>query len=199
MALKACRECGHEISTQAETCPHCGAKNKPMSIVGWLGVIVAAFIGFSLFIGHVRSAHQTQTPSEPASAQAASIYNSAVPAAPPSIPTKLVEEVAKIPEKRFCLTWGELTRRDSKKGSDYLRAVQNRAVQDFNSPTTADQDQAILHREAEIGMTECMALAAVGRPEDINRTVFTDHVHEQWVYGNGYLYFDDGKLTSFQD
>ena len=27
MALKPCRECGQEVSDQAETCPHCGIKN----------------------------------------------------------------------------------------------------------------------------------------------------------------------------
>jgi hypothetical protein len=27
MALKACRECGKEVSDQAETCPHCGIKS----------------------------------------------------------------------------------------------------------------------------------------------------------------------------
>jgi hypothetical protein len=25
MALQPCRECGHEVSTEAQTCPHCGA------------------------------------------------------------------------------------------------------------------------------------------------------------------------------
>src|ERR1700674_1936975 len=26
MALKACRECGAQVSTEAETCPHCGVR-----------------------------------------------------------------------------------------------------------------------------------------------------------------------------
>ncbi|MGP0851725.1 zinc ribbon domain-containing protein [Serratia sp. CY83950] len=26
MALKKCKECKHEVSTSAQTCPHCGAK-----------------------------------------------------------------------------------------------------------------------------------------------------------------------------
>ncbi len=33
MALKSCRECGKEISDQAELCPHCGIKN-PAGIAG---------------------------------------------------------------------------------------------------------------------------------------------------------------------
>ncbi len=28
MALISCHECGSQISTEAKTCPHCGAKNK---------------------------------------------------------------------------------------------------------------------------------------------------------------------------
>ena len=27
MALKACRECGKDVSTEAKTCPHCGVKD----------------------------------------------------------------------------------------------------------------------------------------------------------------------------
>src|SRR5262245_36640079 len=27
MALKACRECGQQVSTRAETCPHCGVRS----------------------------------------------------------------------------------------------------------------------------------------------------------------------------
>lgn len=29
MALKKCKECGHDVSSKADTCPHCGFKNKP--------------------------------------------------------------------------------------------------------------------------------------------------------------------------
>jgi len=50
-----------------------------------------------------------------------------------------------------------------------------------------------------IGMTKEMALESWGKPEDINRTVSVLSVHEQWVYGNAYLYFEGGILTSWQD
>lgn len=34
MALIVCHECGNNVSTQAEKCPHCGAKvKKPMSMI----------------------------------------------------------------------------------------------------------------------------------------------------------------------
>lgn len=50
-----------------------------------------------------------------------------------------------------------------------------------------------------IGMTADMALIALGEPKDINRTVGSWGIHEQWVYGKKYFYFENGKMTSFQD
>jgi len=52
-----------------------------------------------------------------------------------------------------------------------------------------------------IGMTSEQVVASWGEPEDINRTVGRWGVHEQWVYGKAktYLYFENGKLSSFQD
>ena len=44
-----------------------------------------------------------------------------------------------------------------------------------------------------------MALESWGQPDDINRSVGSWGVHEQWVYGDEYLYFENGKLTSWQD
>lgn len=58
---------------------------------------------------------------------------------------------------------------------------------------------AILDGQVVLGMTEDMVTASWGAPDDINRTVTTLMVHEQWVYGQVYLYFDDGILTAFQD
>lgn len=49
-------------------------------------------------------------------------------------------------------------------------------------------------------MTDAMARESIGRPDDINRTTTEYGVNEQWVYPDGkYLYFEDGKLTSWQD
>ena len=44
-----------------------------------------------------------------------------------------------------------------------------------------------------------MALISLGKPDDINRTVGSWGVNEQWVYGRNYYYFENGKLTSYQD
>lgn len=52
-----------------------------------------------------------------------------------------------------------------------------------------------------IGMTSSMALESWGQPNEINRTVGGFGTHEQWIYKNSktYLYFDNDKLTGWQD
>jgi hypothetical protein len=57
----------------------------------------------------------------------------------------------------------------------------------------------ILAGKIWLGMTKDMVIESWGKPEDINRTVTTYSVSEQWIYGEKYLYFDDGILTSWQD
>lgn len=52
----------------------------------------------------------------------------------------------------------------------------------------------------QIGMTPDMVRMSWGDPEDINRTIYSFGVHEQWVYGSGcYVYFEDGKVTTIQN
>lgn len=50
-------------------------------------------------------------------------------------------------------------------------------------------------------MTEQMTIESWGRPNDINKTVGSWRVHEQWVYPEEgyYLYFENGILTAWQD
>ena len=50
-----------------------------------------------------------------------------------------------------------------------------------------------------IGMTKAEAKLSWGEPDDINRTVGAWGVNEQWIYNHTYLYFQNDKLTSFQD
>lgn len=49
------------------------------------------------------------------------------------------------------------------------------------------------------GMTTEMAKLSIGRPMKINKSTGSWGVNEQWVYKNKYLYFENGKLTSWQD
>jgi predicted nucleic acid-binding Zn ribbon protein len=59
MALVPCTECGHEISTEARTCPNCGAKNRNRvqgSGKYWLlaGILMILFVVLSI-IGKVEN------------------------------------------------------------------------------------------------------------------------------------------------
>lgn len=57
----------------------------------------------------------------------------------------------------------------------------------------------ILAGRVRIGMTASMCREAWGTPIDINRTTGSWGVHEQWVYYDSYLYFENGILTTIQD
>lgn len=63
----------------------------------------------------------------------------------------------------------------------------------------------IIEGKFTLGMTTEMVKASWGNPKEINRTVYTFGIHEQWIYGSYkydnviYLYFEDGILTSWQD
>jgi len=50
-----------------------------------------------------------------------------------------------------------------------------------------------------IGMTDEMARDSLGDPKDINRSSGSWGFHEQWVYENQYLYFENGILKSYQN
>lgn len=58
----------------------------------------------------------------------------------------------------------------------------------------------ILQGKVRIGMTAEMCREAWGTPDDINRSSGSWGVHEQWCYDwGGYLYMENGKLTSIQN
>lgn len=59
----------------------------------------------------------------------------------------------------------------------------------------------ILAGEISVGMSREEAKASWGEPEDINRTVGSFGVHEQWIYFGGEIlvYFENGRLTGWQD
>ncbi len=60
--------------------------------------------------------------------------------------------------------------------------------------------QKIMSGKIWIGMTSEMALDSWGEPKDINRTVTNYGTNEQWVYSDkNFLYFENGKLTAWQD
>ncbi len=58
---------------------------------------------------------------------------------------------------------------------------------------------SIAAKEIRVGMTAEQVRASWGKPSRINERVTQHAQSEQWVYSGGtYLYFDDGKLRSWQ-
>ena len=54
-------------------------------------------------------------------------------------------------------------------------------------------------RGVDIGMTaDAVRKSSWGKPQKVNSTITANGRHEQWVYGGGYLYLDNGVLTSIQ-
>lgn len=58
---------------------------------------------------------------------------------------------------------------------------------------------AVFKRQVRMGMSEEQAIAAWGQPEDIKNTVGRWGTHSQWVYSGSYLYFENHKLTGWQN
>lgn len=62
---------------------------------------------------------------------------------------------------------------------------------------------AIENDAVVVGMSQIQATFSWGFASHENRTVVGSHVYEQWVYDDDgdarYLYFEDGKLTDYQD
>jgi hypothetical protein len=48
-------------------------------------------------------------------------------------------------------------------------------------------------------MTKAMLIESIGNPDDINRTVGSWGVHEQWIYSRTYIYLENDIVTSWQD
>lgn len=49
MAIKKCPECGKDVSTKADQCPHCGAAKKKPTQYGCGTLIVVVVVGFILY------------------------------------------------------------------------------------------------------------------------------------------------------
>jgi hypothetical protein len=58
--------------------------------------------------------------------------------------------------------------------------------------------QTIDQKKVSIGMTAEQVTLAWGKPEKINTTITANIHREQWVYGEEYLYVQDGVLHSMQ-
>jgi hypothetical protein len=56
----------------------------------------------------------------------------------------------------------------------------------------------ILAHQVTPGMSQDDVVASWGKPEHVNTTITASGRHEQWVYGNQYVYFDDGRVSAVQ-
>ncbi|HBH82636.1 MAG: hypothetical protein A2X03_09980 [Bacteroidetes bacterium GWA2_40_15] len=76
-------------------------------------------------------------------------------------------------------------------------ARRNRLVKAYGIETA----NKILMRQYWIGMTSDMDRESLGNPDDVNSSNGSWGVHEQWVYEKEdlFLYFENGKLTSWQE
>ena len=48
-------------------------------------------------------------------------------------------------------------------------------------------------------MMDKQVLSSWGEPKERNKTVGSWGVHEQWIYGERYIYIQNGVLTSYQE
>ena len=86
--------------------------------------------------------------------------------------------------------------------ADALRALRQRELEN-RKLDSANRQRDLAKRKREgvsIGMSkEEVIQSSWGRPRNINRTITARGEHEQWVYGGGYLYFEDGVLKTIQN
>lgn len=61
-----------------------------------------------------------------------------------------------------------------------------------------EQGNKLLNGYFWIGMTDEMARVSLGEPKQINKSVGSWGIHEQWIYYNLYVYFENGILSSYQ-
>lgn len=84
-------------------------------------------------------------------------------------------------------------------GLHYEGKLYRREIVSRHPDWSEETKQAILSRKVFVGMTKEQARASWGEAYKVNKTITRWGVHEQWVYGSSYLYFDNDILTSIQN
>lgn len=92
---------------------------------------------------------------------------------------------------------------DAKKFASLRASLEAQAIRMEEQQARANRQRELARRKRQgvtIGMSQEEVLqSSWGRPERVNRSIYSFATHEQWIYGGGnYLYFEDGKLTSIQ-
>lgn len=115
------------------------------------------------------------------------------------IEKEAVNQAARIDPARLCSEIGrEIKRAPPMAQSDYLRALITRASDEFGIILKNKDYSLIKSGGISLGMSDCTAAASLGAPQRINTTTNAYGTSAQWVYSRTYLYFDNGKLTSYQ-
>lgn len=83
MALTKCKECGKEMSTKADACPHCGAKRGSVTGKFWTGIkiLVALVVGLVVYqCTQLLNRDHDSSPKAVGSSPAPAVASSAPPA-----------------------------------------------------------------------------------------------------------------------
>lgn len=98
----------------------------------------------------------------------------------------------------------------------YARTSDQRAYEEIKRRDllTDEERKHVLGRQITLGMSEIAVICAWGQPSDVNRTVGSWGVHEQWVYcgrdawgqrrtypciASNYVYFENGEVSAWQN
>jgi len=198
MSLITCKECGGKVSSNAATCPSCGAKPpKKTSAFTWIvGGLFAFVVAKCTFSG------ADEPPTRPVVASNGATIATAPPMAPATPPDpKYIKELVRIENlssEDFCIR--ELRKLKGKKGAPPQPWFDALAKAGQAHGITGEHLVHIQAGGVAPGMNRCGALAAWGQPQKVNTTTNSYSTSEQWVYGNGnYLYFKNEILTSIQN
>lgn len=84
---------------------------------------------------------------------------------------------------------------------DLLITGQHKIRESFiklNPNISASIKEKIRSGKVAIGMTPDQAKASWGKPYKITETSFASGTREQWIYESGFLFFENGRLSSWQ-
>jgi hypothetical protein len=105
-------------------------------------------------------------------------------------------EFDKIPNKESLYEGANLFKKAiNNPKSQSIKTKEERLIEKYGK----EYGPLINKKHIALGMTKNMVIESIGHPNDINKTVGSWGVHEQWVYYKRYLYFENGKLTSWQE
>jgi len=79
-------------------------------------------------------------------------------------------------------------------------STKGKAEEQIKKEQKIEKEQKKEHEsKVYIGDSQYKVLDLWGNPQRKNRTVVGNVVHEQWIYGNTYIYIENGVVTAFQD